>query len=136
MHRLRTTHLAVSILGLMAFLLSGLYMHHFHGHLKSMPDGPRLLFRSAHIYLLWASLLNLLLGAYLYAATGRYLRRLQLVASLLLILAPPLIGFSFFNESQSPLLFRPVARTGIYLALAGCLMHALASLAARPRLPG
>jgi len=134
MRRLRIAHLAVSILGLMAFILSGLYMHRFLGHLKNMPDGPRLLYRSAHIYLLWASLPNLLLGANFHVAAGRYMRQLQLAASIMLMAAPLLIAFSFFNESQSPVLFRPVARTGIYLALAGCLVHAFASLAARQRL--
>lgn len=135
MHRLRTVHLLVGVLGLIAFFLSGQYMHHFLGHLKSMPDGPRLLYRSAHIYLLWASLLNLLLGSYLTPATQGPARHFQAAASAFLVAAPALIGFSFFAESNTQDLFRPFARYGIYLAVAGCIVHAFVAAKVR-RLQG
>lgn|GEM_PF-407389 len=127
MNRLRTFHLIVGVSGLIAFLLSGQYMHHFLGHLKDMSDGPRLLYRSAHIYLLFASLLNLLLSSYLIPVSRGRARYFQVAASLMLMLAPAFIGFSFFSESNVQELFRPVVRIGIYIAAAGCIMHAFVS---------
>ncbi|HUF30650.1 MAG TPA: hypothetical protein VMM77_08270, partial [Gemmatimonadaceae bacterium] len=62
---MRRLHLAVGMLALLVFILTGQYMDRVHEHLTGRPDGPRLLYRSAHIDLLFAALLNLLLGAYL-----------------------------------------------------------------------
>lgn len=131
MIRLRTLHLIIGIAGLLAFVLSGQYMHHFLDHLQGMPDGARLMYRSAHLYLFWASLLNLLLGSYLDCATQGGIRRFQILASAMIVLAPFLIGFSFFVESNSTELFRPFARVGIYSALAGCIIHAFVASAMR-----
>ena len=52
---MRRFHLGAGLLGVLAFLATGQY----HEHLRGMDDAQRLLFRSAHIYLLLASLLNL-----------------------------------------------------------------------------
>ena len=131
MKYLRTSHFFVGVIALAAFLLSGQYMHHFLEHLKGMPDGSRLLYRSAHIYLLWASLLNLLLGSYLMPIIQGRLRHLQFVASLMVLSAPLCIGFSFLTESDAQELNRPFARIGIYLAFVGCIMHAFISSVAR-----
>ena len=55
---LRSLHLVAGILGLLLFVLQGQYMDHVHDHLAGMEDGPRMMFRSSHIYLLLASLLR------------------------------------------------------------------------------
>ena len=135
MKHLRSLHLIAGVAGLAAFLLSGQYMHHFLGHLRSMPDGPRLLYRTAHIYLLWASLLNMLLGAYFAPAVQSRVRILQCAASIMVLVSPVLVAFSFLTESASPELIRPACRIGIYLAFAGCMIHAFASAAARRHRP-
>jgi hypothetical protein len=111
-------------------------MHHLHSHLENMADGPRMLFRSAHIYLLFASLLNLLLATYGKPTPNptnqaQTSTRLQLCGSVLILLSPLLIGFSFFYESQQPNLVRPYARYGIYAALAGTLLHGCSQIARR-----
>ncbi len=131
MQRLRTIHLFLGLVGLAAFVLSGQYMHHFLGHLKGMPDGPRLMYRSAHIYFLWACLLNLSLGSHLAIASRRRSRQFQVLASALLMLAPFLIGLSFLTESGNPDLFRPLARYGIFSAVAGCMIHVFVAFSAR-----
>ncbi len=58
-------HLIFGIAALFVFILSGQYMDKVYGHLRGMADAPRMLFRSRHIYILFASLLNLSLGTYL-----------------------------------------------------------------------
>lgn len=93
-----------------------------------MADGPRLIFRSSHIYLLWASLLNLALGCYLPRLSSSLPKFAQLAGCVAVLLGPALLCWSFFFEPYSPELSRPVGRWAIYLALAGTAMHVLASL--------
>jgi len=98
-------------------------MDRVHAHLVGMPDGPRLLYRSAHIYLLFAALLNLLLGAYIAPVTGRALRAVQWAASAVLLAIPGLFSVAFFREPWLADLERPWARPAIYLSLAAVLVH-------------
>ena len=127
MKQLRVAHLWIGIVGFLAFLLTGQYMHWFLHHLIGMADGPRLLYRSSHIYLLWSSLLNILLGSYIVHFEHRLFRGIQLAGSLALLLGPILLLSSFFIESNSLNLSRPLARAAIYLALSGVLLHVISS---------
>jgi hypothetical protein len=135
---MRRLHLAMGVLALVGFVLSGQYMDRVHAHLVGMPDGPRLLYRSAHIYLLFAALLNLLLGAYLRLAPQRGARLLQQVASLTLLALPALFAVAFFREPALEGLERPWARPAIYLGLAAVLAHVLAQgmASGRATMPG
>lgn len=125
---LRKLHLALGLAGVLTFVLTGQYMHWNHAHLQGMPDGPRLLFRSSHIYLLWASLLNLALGCHLQRLPGGLARGVQGAGCVAVLLGPLLMCWSFFFESHHADLARPVARWAIYLALGGMALHVLASL--------
>jgi len=132
----RTSHLAVGLFGLLAFVLTGQYMHHVRGHLHGMADGPRLLYRTSHIYLMWASLPNLLLGLYLQPpASGRPARLLWQTGSVLLLAAPVWIVLSFFLETHNIDLHRPLCRIAIETAFAGALMHGAAQWLARRHRP-
>jgi hypothetical protein len=133
MHRLRTLHLSVGTLGVVAFLLTGQYMHWAHSHLQGMPDGPRLFYRSSHIYLLLSSLLNVLLGCYLVRPQRRLLHRAQTVASLAILMGPLLLCASFFFELHNPALLRPMGRMAIFLAFGGVLAHAATTLVSRAK---
>src|SRR5438552_3595626 len=124
MHRLRTIHLSIGGLAVVAFLLTGQYMQWVHNHLQGMPDGPRLFYRSSHIYLLWSSLLNVLLGCYLTRPQQRFLRHAQTVASVAVLVGPFLLCTSFFVELHNPALLRPVGQLAIFLAFGGVLAHA------------
>jgi hypothetical protein len=92
-----------------------------------MPDTPRLLFRSSHIYLLMIALLNMCLGAYFHLVEGRVARCVQVAGSVARAAALGLVLFSFFTESLQAGLSRPLATQAIYLALAGVLLHVVAS---------
>lgn len=124
---LRRLHLIVGLAGLVAFLLTGQYMHWAHAHLQGMADGPRLIYRSSHIYLLWASLLNLGYGCYAHRVSGAGATIAQAAGSLALVIGPVMLGWSFFYETYNHDLERPVGRLAIYLALAGTALHVIAS---------
>jgi len=133
MDRFRVIHIVLGVAGVIAFVLTGQYMDMALGHLYHLPDGPRMLYRSAHIYFLWSSLLNLVLGCY-----GRFSERpahrwLQGGASLAVLAGPPMLLYSFFVESAAVDLARPQARWAIYLALVGVLLHTACTLIAGAR---
>lgn len=127
MINLRNLHLLIGILGIVVFLLTDQYMDRFHDHLRGMPDGPRLFYRSAHIYLLWSSLLNLVIGSYLVERTIKWARRVQFVGSILVQTGPFLLIYSFFFETHNENLTREVAKIAIFASAGGVILLALFS---------
>jgi hypothetical protein len=89
------------------------------------------MFRSAHIYVLYGALLNVLLGAYLQPLGSRLARRLQLLGTISVLVVPALLLVSFLAESRNASLSRPIAVTGIYLSLLGVTLHLFAARANR-----
>jgi hypothetical protein len=127
MHNLKSVHLLVGIFGIVVFVLTGQYMAIFLRGMIDMPDGPRLLYRTSHLYLMWSSLVNLLIGHYFVAANTKVARLMQCIASALLFAGPPLIIAGFFLESPANNLDRPFCGWANYFALAGVIVHVFAS---------
>ena len=98
---IRRLHLAVGVAGVVAFIVTGQYMAIVLRGLAHLPDGPPLLYRSAHLYLMWSALLNLVVGFYFRAAEERGLRIAQTAASACLLVGPPLMIVGFFIESPA-----------------------------------
>jgi hypothetical protein len=117
-------HLVVGVTGLAAFVASGQYMDLGYNHLRGLDDTRRMLFRSTHIYLLFAALLNLALGLYLVAEPPGWRRWLQRVGSSLVALAPLLLAAGFLTEPWLSGLERPYSSPAVYASLAGLLLHA------------
>lgn len=127
---MRWLHVAVGVGGVIAFLATGQYMDRVHDHLRGMDDARRLLFRSTHLYLLFTSLVNLVLGLHLRTAAG-WSRWVQGAGSLLLLTAPFLTAVGFFTEPWLTGLRRPFSTPATYCCLAGVLVHAAGRLAQR-----
>lgn len=123
MVQLRTLHFFIGVVGFAAFVLTGQYMHWVHAGLEGMTDGPRMFMRSAHIFLLWSSLLNIVLGCYLTPIASGFARRVRLASSLLILVGPFLLGVSFFLETYTPALTRPVGNLAIFSTTAGVAGH-------------
>jgi hypothetical protein len=127
MSLLKPLHLIVGVAGIVAFVLTGQYMGIFLKGLAEMPDGPRLLYRSAHLYLMWSSLLNLVVGFYFVAASSQGARVAQSIASAMLLVGPPLMLAGFFIESPINDLNRAFSDWANYFALAGTILHVVSS---------
>lgn len=131
---LRKLHFVVGIVGSVVFLATGLYMRLVLDGLRGVEPLPRMLFRSAHIYLLLSSLINLALGLYLSRWSTRGRRLLQMTASVFVLSAPPLMLTAFFVEPALASFERPFAGPGIYSLFAGMLLHLIASLQDRKQM--
>ena len=128
---MRKTHLIFGAFVVLAFLLTGQYMDRYLNHLEGMPDGPRLLYRTRHIFILLAGLLNLGIGAYFSYRNETWRRVLQLIGSILIIVASFLFLFAFFYEPKLTDLHTPLSHWGTYIIAAGVLLHVISSVRQR-----
>jgi hypothetical protein len=126
---LRTVHLLVGVAGLGAFLATGLFMDRRLDHLVGMADGPRALYRSGHIYILFSALLHVLIGVYFIRSRSLPGRLVQTAGSALLFVSLGLFLYGFFVETPIGAIERPMIRNAIVWSLAGVLLHGIGSLA-------
>jgi hypothetical protein len=125
---MKKTHLIFGALVVVAFLLTGQYMDKFHNHLHGMPDAPRLLYRTRHIFILLAGLLNLGIGAYFTYRTERWQRTIQLLGSFLIFTASVLFLVAFFYEPTVVDLHTPLTHWGTYTMSAGAILHVVSGI--------
>lgn len=116
-------HLIFGLLAVIAFLLTGQYMDKYYQHLTGMPDGPRMLYRTRHIFILLSGLLHLVSGAYFNWALSIQRRLAQVLGSILLVTATILFLVAFFYEPRLPGLYTPLSHWGTYAIVAGTFLH-------------
>jgi uncharacterized membrane protein YfhO len=116
-------HLIAGFLLVIVFLLTGQYMDRVHNHLQGMADGPRMLYRSRHIYILLSGLLHLGLGSYFSYKLQTTRRILQLLGSLFITIASALFVVGFFREPKLTDLYVPISKNGVILIAVGTLLH-------------
>jgi hypothetical protein len=125
---MKRLHLWVGAVALLAFLLSGQYMEYLEVRTNALGETARVMFRSRHIYLLLAGLVNLGLGAY-FSNRGRGWRRgLQLLGSAFVVFAPALMIAAFFTEPGAPGLQRHFTLPAVVILATGTLLHALSGV--------
>ena len=125
--RAAALHLVAGWITVAVFLATGLFMRlGFPG--VATPDlAHRVFFRTHHLYLLAAALVNLLAGVSLRGVGGRPRRpRLMLAASTLLLASPPLLLLGFATEHLTPTLRGEATSFGWYTLGAGTLLHLFA----------
>ena len=106
-------HYWVGVSGIIVFALTGQYMDIVHNHLTGMSDGPRMIYRSSHIYILLASLINLAFSFNTGSRIGK-IKALQSIASLLMLASLVFLLIGFFMEPALNDLQRPYSRLGLY----------------------
>ena len=125
MVRMKKAHLIFGVLIVIAFLLTGQYMDKVYNHLDGMADGPRLLYRTRHIFILLAGLLNLGIGAYFTDRIQPWARTMQLLGSLFIFAASILFLIAFFYEPTLGNLHTPLSHWGTYTIATGAMLHVL-----------
>ena len=99
---MKRLHLIVGALGVAAFVATGVYMRVWHGGMESDQQHIRLLLRSRHIYILLASLLNLVLAANYVESDTAWRRRIARFSSALIVVAPAMLLAAFVRDAAMP----------------------------------
>jgi len=130
---MRRLHLVIGIIAVVAFVTTGQIMGRHQPPLSTLTDATRLLYRSRHIYILAAGLVNLMLGLYFQAAFQGWRRVVQTVGSVLAVIAPVLLVLAFASEPATGLpLENGWASYGLFALFGGCMLHAV-EVIVRPR---
>jgi hypothetical protein len=127
-NKMRKLHLAFGIFVLIAFLLTGQYMDKYYNHMVGVPDGTRLLYRTRHIFILLAGLINLGIAAYFTYRLQLWRRVLQLLGSGLIFVASLLFIAAFFYEPGLSNLSTPLSHWGTYTIVSGTVFHLLSDI--------
>ena len=125
---MKRLHLWFGAFVLFVFLLSGQYMDYLDVRSGAHGETARVMFRSRHIYLLLAGLVNMGLGAYFVYRERGWRRSMQLLGSALVLLAPVLMLAAFFSEPGEPGLKRHFTLPAVLSLAAGTLLHALSGV--------
>ncbi len=125
---LRTAHLVVGAVTIGAFLVTGMVMYAHQPPLSAMDWDDRLLFRSRHIYILCAGLVNLSLGLHYALPDGALRRAAAAGGSLLALAGAALLFFAFFAEPMADREPGPLSAFGLYALFGGVMTLALANL--------
>lgn len=120
---LRKLHLITGLILLVIFPLTGAYLRARTPYLTADADRWRFSMRGNHIYILLFGLLHLLLGVYFRLGDRGWVKRLQTVASALLIQSSAMVVAAFFFEPKDSL-ERPITLIAMVMALVGTLLHA------------
>jgi len=125
---MKKAHLIFGLAVVTVFLLTGQYMDKHFNHMVGVPDAPRLLYRTRHIFILLSGLLNLGIGAYFTYRIETWQRAIQLLGSFLIFAASVLFVIAFFYEPSRGDLRTPLSHDGMYAIAAGALLHVISGL--------
>jgi len=128
---MRRFHLIFGLLLFVAFVITGRFMRQDFPDKEAIEQEFRLLMRSRHIYILFASLIHLCLGLYFAWGKQKLTRAFQITGSAVLTASSVLLVWAFVGETYYIHHFSESSRRGIYLALAGVGVHVIAALADR-----
>ena len=128
---MKKVHLIFGVCVVTAFLLTGQYMDKHFNHMVGVPEAPRLLYRTRHIFILFSGLLNLVMGVYFTYRKENWRRTIQLVGSLFIFAASFLFVIGFFYEPNLSNLRTPLSHDGAYLIAAGAVLHVISGVKSR-----
>lgn len=120
---MKRLHVIVGLFVVVIFLLTGQYMEFHNPKVRELDDGMRMMFRSRHIYILLAGLVNLGVGAYFTNRVGRRRRTLQIAGSFLILIAPFVLIGAFFREPKLSGLQGSLTLPGILAVFIGTFFH-------------
>jgi peptidoglycan/LPS O-acetylase OafA/YrhL len=118
---MKTLHRIFGVLVILAFLLTGQVMEYHR--VREMDDGARMMFRSRHIFILFAGLINLGVGVYFVYWRERWRKVLQMTGSMLLIIASLMLTIAFFYEPALKGLQRPLTLPALVALIIGVFCH-------------
>lgn len=96
--KLNLLHKIVGIVTVFAFIGTGVLMRFHFSRVYEANHLVRMMFRSIHIYILLAGLLNIAVGTYMLQSSERRKRAAQLFGSICILAGPFVLIAAFFYE--------------------------------------
>jgi hypothetical protein len=121
-------HLIFGLLLFAVFTITGQYMRADFPDKAEMDQTLRILMRSRHIYILLSSLIHISLGVYVQLRPRLAQKILQLSGSAVLVISSLLLFWAFVVETYYLQGYSSYSRNGLYLSLAGVVLHLLGGL--------
>lgn len=125
---LRLIHHLTGIIAILSFFISGAYMASVFPEIYKSNEIVRFLFRSNHLYILLAGLLNLGLAGYVTPSDIKWRRRCQVTGSVFIVPATIILIAAFFYEPGNALVDRPLTMPAIVLLFLGTISHWISTL--------
>ena len=116
-------HLIFGIALFIVFTQTGSMMRADFPDKDAIPQDLRLLMRSRHIYILFASLIHIVLGVYLQLRPEITLKILQLLGSVVITIGSILLVYAWYVETYGLQHFSDLSRNGIYITALGVGLH-------------
>src|SRR4030095_10408451 len=129
--KLNLIHTIVGIGTVLVLVVTALLMRSHYARVYESNHLVRMMFRSIHIYILLAGLLNIAFGIYLSVSDKPRRRLTQLFGSICILSAPFILIVAFFYEPVRESLERHITLLGIVLVLVGTMSHLLVGLRSR-----
>jgi hypothetical protein len=123
--RWRNLHLVVGLVGVVVFLGTGAYMRATFPDLYAANEALRYTARANHVYVLLASLVNIVLGLYLPPLRAGWRAAAATVGSILALASPAVLCFAFVFEAPMAAPERVLTLVGVVTAAAGVALHLL-----------
>jgi hypothetical protein len=120
---MRTVHRGIGVATIAAFIVTGIYLKLRGPDLFETNEMVRFVYRANHVYILFAGLLNVAVGAYLCLHAKRWRRNLQLAGSIMLLIVPVILVLAFMHEPGHTSPQRPLTSAGVMLLFLGILCH-------------
>lgn len=121
-------HLIFGILLFVVFTVTGRYMRVDFPDKDAIDQFLRVLMRSRHIYILYSSLIHIVLGVYMHLRPQAWRKFVQIAGSLSLVAASIFLVYAWRVETYDLQQFSDLSREGIYLSLAGVVLHLIGGL--------
>lgn len=115
----RWPFLLVGILTLVFFVGTGVYMMAIWDALADMPPAERIAHRANHVYILFASLLNLAAATYGSTPVAGLRRLLHIIGAILILVSPALTILAFILERTDTTAYRPWTMVATFAASFG-----------------
>lgn len=131
MLKMHNFHYIIGFTFLVLFLATGGYLNSNFPELYGENEVMRFMYRSNHIYILMAALINLGLGSYLRYSFNSKIKVAQKFGGVLVLSAPFILFAAFFVEPIGMLVDRPITFWGILALLIGVVVHAGSSIVVR-----
>jgi hypothetical protein len=116
---MRRAHLIAGLVGVLVFLATGLYMRSGFPELYGTNEALRYMYRANHIYILFASLVNVALGVHLAASRPGWRGLVGRIGSVFVMLSLVVLCYAFFAETPKASPERLLTALGVVLMLFG-----------------